>query len=354
MDVVDWEVARAVAVRISGREPFSLSYHRQSLSDELPGLALRAEELVAECTDLRTPDPARVRIVDRAEWIDTNIRSFRRLLRPLLDRMRDRLASNPLAGLTSRATATELGLVLGWMSTRVLGQYDVMFPDDEASGDEVLFVAPNILAMERAFAFPPSEFRMWVALHELTHRAQFVGVGWVRPHYLSLVDELVRRIEPDAEQVRDLLARIVEALRSGRNPLADGGFAAIALDDRQRDALDRLTGMLAFLEGHGDVTMNRAAKGVVSSAPRFHRVLSERRKSASPLVRLVRRLTGLEAKLAQYELGEKFIESVETQGGPELLRRVWEGPEMLPRMREIRDPEAWISRVGHRAAPAPR
>ncbi|GIU84774.1 MAG: hypothetical protein KatS3mg008_1549 [Acidimicrobiales bacterium] len=354
MDVVDWEVARAVAVRIAGQEPFSQSYHRQSLSDELPRIAVRAEELVAECTDLRTVDRARVRVVDRAEWIETNIRSFRRLLRPLLERMRERLASNPLAVLTGRATATELGLVLGWMSTRVLGQYDVMVPDEEVAGDEVLFVAPNILAMERAFAFPPSEFRMWVALHELTHRAQFVGVGWLRPHYLRLVDELVQRIEPDAEQFRDLLLRCVEALRSGRNPLADGGFVALALDERQRETLDRLTGMLAFLEGHGDVTMNRAAEGVVSSAPRFHRVLAERRKSASPLVKLVRRLTGLEAKLAQYELGEKFIAAVEAQGGPELLRKVWDGPEMLPTMREIRDPETWIRRVEHRAAPAAR
>jgi putative hydrolase len=135
-------------------------------------------------------------------------------------------------------------------------------------------------------------------------------------------------------------------VRAGRNPLDDGGLVALLASPEQREVLQRVQGLMSLLEGHGDVTMDRAGAGRVPSAERFSRVLRQRRKSVSPLARQVQRLIGLEAKLKQYEEGERFIAAVELAGGPELLERAWRGPESLPTLAEIRDPSSWLSRVG--------
>ena len=89
-------------------------------------------------------------------------------------------------------------MVLGWMSGRVLGQYDLLVIEEEDPGDQdlVYYVGPNVLALEKQFAFPPEQFRLWLALHEVTHRAQFTGVPWMREHFLGLVARHPRRRRP--------------------------------------------------------------------------------------------------------------------------------------------------------------
>jgi len=152
-------------------------------------------------------------------------------------------------------------------------------------------------------------------------------------------------IEPDPERLDSVLSQVVTSLRSGRNPLADGGLVALVASPEQRAVLDRVNGMMSLLEGHGDVTMDRAGRHLVPSAERFGRVLRARRESARGLHRVFQQLIGLQAKLSQYAQGEAFIEAVERAGGPELLARAWEGPENLPSLAEIRDPSSWIARL---------
>jgi coenzyme F420 biosynthesis associated uncharacterized protein len=233
------------------------------------------------------------------------------------------------------------------MAGRVLGQYDLLVLDEETVEDQdlVYYVGPNILGLERRFAFPPREFRLWIALHECTHRAQFTGVPWLRPHFLSLVHRLLGSLDPDPARLLDGIRRAVGEARGGGRPLDRGGLAAALATPEQREILDEVGGLMALLEGHGEVTMNRAGAGRVASADRFERVLTARRQAASPLARLLQRLVGLEAKLAQYVLGERFIRAVEDAGGRELFDRVWTGPEWLPVMDEIRDPRRWIERA---------
>jgi len=211
-------------------------------------------------------------------------------------------------------------------------------------------VGPNILALEKRFAFPPREFRLWLALHEVTHRAQFTGVPWLRTHYLGLVDEVLGAVDPDPKRFIAALGRVVDDLRDGRRPLEDGGLAAVLASPEQRVALDRVAGLMSLLEGHGDVTMDRAGADQIPSAARFGRVLRQRRQQANGLARLLQRLLGLEAKLAQYEQGERFIEAVEAVGGPSVLDAVWEDPARLPTLAEIRDPAGWLARVDLAAA----
>jgi len=206
-------------------------------------------------------------------------------------------------------------------------------------------VGPNVLALEKKFAFPPREFRLWLALHEVTHRAQFTGIPWLRDHFLGLVDATLGSVDPDPKRLLAALRRALDETRAGRNPLDEGGLVALLATPEQQDALGRIGGMMSLLEGHGDVTMSRAAGDRIPSAERFHRVLHQRRSNATGPAKVLQKVVGLDAKLKQYEQGEKFITAVEAYGGPELLRRAWAGPEYLPSLPEVREPLRWIERV---------
>ena len=295
---------------------------------------------------------ARARVVDRPAWVRANLASYRRLLRPVLDKLEERMVG-PTAALGGKIAGAELGGLLGWMSTRVLGQYDLLVLEDEDPEDQdlVYYVGPNILALEKRHSFPPDEFRLWVALHEVTHRTQFTGIPWLRGYFLELVGSLVQSAEPDPARVFSAVGRLAESLRTGVNPL-DGGLATLFASPEQREVMDRVGGLMSLLEGHGDVTMDRAAADQIPSQARFARVLRARRAEMSAGARLLQRLIGLEAKLAQYEQGERFIEAVEAAGGPRVLDRAFEQPGNLPSLAEIRDPAAWLARVGPRVSAA--
>jgi coenzyme F420 biosynthesis associated uncharacterized protein len=352
---VDWALAERVALRVGGREPLADSYHASSLVPDFAAYTSEAEELVAAETGLRSEHgPARARVLDRPAWIRANLASFQRLLRPLLSRLEERMGSGPrpIVRVGAAVAGAELGTLLGWMSGRVLGQYDLLVVDDESATEQdlVYYVGPNVLALEKRFGFPPGEFRLWLALHEVTHRAQFTGVPWLRPHFLGLVEQAVGNIEPDPER---LVRALKEAVR-GRAGQAfrDGGLLQVFAPPEQREVLARIAGLMSLLEGHGDATMDRAGRDRVPQAERFSRVLRARREAASAPVRLLQRLTGIEAKLNQYEQGERFLAAIEKVGGPRVVDICWEGPDNLPTLEEIRDPDRWLARLGLSSAVA--
>ena len=350
---VDWDLAQRVAVRVAGTEPLAASYHYDSLAPDFADLTATAEELVADETGLRSlSGPARARVVHRADWVRANVASFQRLLRPLTDRLAERLpARGVVTPVASRLAGMEVGTLLGWMSTRVLGQYDLLVIEDEDPDDQdvVYYVGPNVLALEKRFAFPPREFRLWLSLHEVTHRAQFTGVPWLREHFLGLVHASIEAVDPDPRRLLYALQRSAESLRDGRNPL-DEGLMGLFSTPEQRHVLDQIGGLMSLLEGHGDITMDRAGADRIPNAARFGRVLRQRRAQSAGLTKLVQKLLGLEAKLAQYEQGERFIEAVEAAAGPDAVNRAWEGPDALPNLSEIRQPQQWLTRHGLVAA----
>lgn len=345
---VDWKVAERVASRIAGSEPFAASYHYDSLAPDFEELTAEAQELVESHLGWRSlQGAARGRVASRRDWIRANIVSFQRMLRPLTDRFESKLAAGLMSPVAGRIAGAEMGAVLGWMSTRVLGQYDMLILEEEGDDDQdiVYYVGPNILALEKRFGFPPREFRLWIALHEVTHRTQFTGVPWLREYFLEQVSTMLGHVEPDPAQLFRAFGRVAEALRHGRSPLDDGGVVSLFATPQQRETLDRIGGLMSLLEGHGDVTMDRAGGAALPSAERFGKVLRDRRRQASGPARVLQRLIGLEAKLAQYEQGERFIETVERAGGTSYLNRAFESAEQLPTLAEIRNPEVWMGRV---------
>ncbi|MGE3620186.1 MAG: zinc-dependent metalloprotease [Acidimicrobiia bacterium] len=345
---VDWQLAERVAVRVAGREPLAESYLADSLHADFAELTATAEELVTRTTGLRSAaGPARARVTDRAGWVRANLASFQRLFAPLTDKLGEHMAAGPAQALTSRVGGAEVGALLGWMATRVLGQYDLLVVEDSPEDQDVVYyVGPNVLALEKRFAFPPREFRLWLALHEVTHRAQFTGVPWLREHYLSLVRQTLSSVDPDPKRFLEAIRRAVDELRQGRAVLDEGGLVALLATSEQREVLDRIGGLMSLLEGHGDVTMDRAGAELVPSAARFGRVLKERRSRARPGAKAVQRLIGLEAKMKQYAQGERFIHEIERLAGPDAVDAAWERAENLPSLAEIRDPGAWVDRVG--------
>jgi coenzyme F420 biosynthesis associated uncharacterized protein len=179
----------------------------------------------------------------------------------------------------------------------------------------------------------------------VTHRAQFTGVPWLRGHFLSLVEQTLDAVDPDPKRFIDALGRVLDDLRSGHNPLDEGGVATLLASPDQRELFGRIGGMMSLLEGHGDVTMDRAGAGHVPSAPRFSRTLRERRNQGGSVAKLLQKALGIDAKFKQYAQGEKFIAHVERHGGPHALDAAWRGPEWLPTLAEIRAPQDWLDRV---------
>lgn len=344
---IDWDLARTIAAKVNRNEPELASDDRRRMDADFEEFTALAEELVSAETGLISLDGnARGRVADRADWVDANLRSFQRLLKPMLDQMEEKMGG-PFSAVGPKVAGAELGMLLGWMSTRVLGQYDLLVIEDEnpEQQDIVYYVGSNVSALEKRFAFPERDFRLWLALHEVTHRAQFTGVPWMREHFLGLVNSTMDQSDTDPQRFSDGLRRALAAKKAGEDPMADGGLTAVFASEKQRESLEQIGGLMSLLEGHGDITMDRAGVGFVHNAERFGRVLRQRRQNASKFVALIQRLAGLEAKMKQYAQGEAFIEAVEDHGGRDLIDRVWEGPTMLPLLAEIREPETWISRV---------
>ena len=342
---VDWVLAEKVANQIANRAPFSDASYLKGLNESFNDFTISAEKLVENSTGLKSlSGAARAKVVDRSGWIRANFSSLKRLLKPVL--IED--SELKMSSISSRITALEIGAVLGWMSTRVLGQYDLLVLDNEDLNDQdlVYYVGPNICAIERRYAFDPDGFRLWLAIHELTHRAQFTGVYWMREHYLSLVKNLLQEVQIATDETTK---KSYSQIRLSNEP-EDSRFSEFKLSNfftsiDQKDSINEIAALMTILEGHGDVIMSRAGKGHIRNQERFEKVVSQRRKSATGATKIFQKLLGIEAKLAQYEQGEEFINTIEESEGIDFLNTVWEDPGNLPKLEEIKDPNLWISRI---------
>jgi coenzyme F420 biosynthesis associated uncharacterized protein len=237
----------------------------------------------------------------------------------------------------SRITAAEVGGLLGFMSSRVLGQFD---PFHEPNG-RLLLVAPNVVHVERELEVDPTDFRLWVCLHEETHRVQFTAVPWMRDHLFAEIGRLAETVEPQ-RMLDDGLKRISAVIKSGGK---GASLVDLMSTPEQKEILDRVTAVMSLLEGHADVVMDGVGPGVIPSVDAIRRRFDERRKGVGTLDRMLRKLLGLEAKMAQYRDGARFVRAVVDKVGMPEFNAVWAAPENLPTRTEIDDPDAWIARV---------
>jgi coenzyme F420 biosynthesis associated uncharacterized protein len=342
--VIDWIIAKRIATFVAGtgeaRDPTA----------DLAALAAESEARVVAYTGLQPARPLPPpEGIGRREWVESNIDSMRLLLDPVLQRAGDNLGPlKPAMEIgMGIVLSTEVGVVLGYLAQRVLGQYELVLLD-EAVDDRpprLLFVLPNLGQAVESFGAEEDQFMTWVALHEVTHAVQFAGVPWLHPHVGGLVRELLKSAEVRLEAPRKLRIPSTDEVKRVLGLLRHGDLISIVTTTPERETLDRVQAVMAVIEGHAEHVMDAVAPDLLPSLPKLRAALDRRRRSQSGLSRLVARLLGLELKLRQYEQGKFFCDAVVRERGPAALHHLWSGPEALPTMAELQNPHAWLQRT---------
>jgi coenzyme F420 biosynthesis associated uncharacterized protein len=347
--LVDWDLAAAMARRLRRGGPVVSYEEAVEVVADLRRLTDEAAEHVAAYTGLRPQvEHPPVRVVDRAGWAGINIAGLREVITPLVTQLSGG-ERPPGLGTTvgARLTGLQAGTVLAYLSGKVLGQYEVF----SGAPGQLLLVAPNIVEAEQKLQADPRDFRLWVCLHEVTHRTQFTAVPWLRQHFLDEVQAFV-----DASKLAEV--PLAERLRGGVSALADAArdpdsrtsVLDIVQTPEQKAVLDRLTAVMTLLEGHAEFVMDEVGPEVIPSVAEIRAKFNRRRQAANPLEKLVRRLLGVEVKLRQYAEGRRFVHAVVDQVGMDGFNRVYESADSLPRLPEITEPPAWVGRVHGPAA----
>jgi len=349
---VDWDLAVATAQALGKAGPNASYEEAATAVADLRELAGQATDHVSDFTGLRVQSTAPpVRVVDRRDWARINIEGLREVIGPLLERLAGGKAPGPLAtAIGSRFTGVQAGTVLAYLSGKVLGQYEVFSSDP----GQLLLVAPNIVDAERKLEADPRDFRLWVCLHEVTHRVQFTAVPWMRAHFLGEVGAFVDASQLDQDQMFDRIRRGVTALAEAvRDPDSRTSVLDLVQTPGQRAVLDRITSLMTLLEGHAEYVMDGVGPDVVPSVEEIRAKFTRRRETGNPLDRVLRKLLGVDVKLRQYAEGRKFVHSVVERVGMEGFNKIWQSPLTLPRLAELSDPDAWVNRVHGSAASAP-
>jgi coenzyme F420 biosynthesis associated uncharacterized protein len=346
--LIEPRVASAVARRVAGGGSLQSSYLLDRLHRDLAVAVPRAEELVAEASGIPKPPASEWEVIDRPHWVEANIRGMIVLLGPLAERIEDRLRGVPVPLRIGQkaAVSVEVGLLLGYISRRVLGQYDLLVGAEDASeAGTVYFVGANMVETERRFGFVPDEFALWVAVHEITHRFQFEGVPWLRERFLGLVHSYLSAVELDAKDFARRLAHAGRRLVSRDVPSEEKSPVYLLASEEQRSALDQIQALMAVVEGHGNFVMDEVGAEVIPTFGQMRHLFQVRRRQQNLLQKLVANAIGLEMKMRQYELGQSFCEAVAEESGAEALRYMWQDPTHLPTMAELRSPGAWLARI---------
>jgi len=342
--MIDWDLAVRVGSRLAGDGPEVSRAEAASVVDELREGAERSTPLVREFTGLEAEErTAPVLVVDRPGWIQANADGFATVIAPIVAKLQEK--KGPPSALTeaigSRVTGAELGVMLGFLGNKVLGQFDPFHDAPGASG-RLLLVAPNIVHAERELSVDAHDFRLWVCLHEETHRVQFTAVPWMRDHLQSMMAEIVGSIETDPGRLlSEGLSRIGE-LVSGKS---DGSLIDLVSTPEQKVVIDQITAVMSLLEGHADVVMDGVGPEVIPSVEEIRAKFTQRRKGVGTLDRMLRRLLGLDQKMAQYRDGAIFVRNAVDTVGMDGFNAVFAEPANLPSKAEIHDAAAWIRRV---------
>ena len=366
--MIDWDVAISTGTKWARPGPqVSLAEARRTVS-ELRDLAGAVQQPVHEVTGMSAASDGsigRIAVVDRPGWIRANVDGFRVVLEPLVEQLRERApgksgspsANGVMTAVGSRVTGIQTGLILAYLSSRVLGQYELFLPPETSptsSGQSgrLTLVAPNIVMVERELEVDPHDFRRWVCLHEETHRLQFTAVSWLRDYVQSQMTEflLASELDPAAilQRIRSAADAAVGAVRGG-----DGGSLIDAVaTPLQREIMGRLTSVMTLVEGHGDYVMDAVGPRVVPSVEQIRERFNSRRGSQGRVEQAIRRVLGIDLKMKQYAEGSRFVKAVVDEVGMQDFNKVWTSPETLPTREEFAEPHKWVERVVGPAEPS--
>ena len=348
--LIDWEQARAFALRVSQWEQASIP-ERARRREQYTRLVERSEPLIAEYLNVRLPEPiSRVYVVDRREWLEANFSSFAVVFQPI-EELYTRLGTRQnslgaaIGQINGKIIGSQMGLLLGFLARRVLGQYDLslLSPDPEVRG-ALYFVEPNIARVQTQLGLSDEDFRLWIALHEVTHVFEFEAYPWVRNYFNDLLRQFLGQLSDQLTAagggLPQLLGRLVGRKTGGQH------WIERMLTPEQQRIFDQLQALMSLVEGYSNHIMNAIGEQLLPSFRQIEDRVQQRQQGRPLFEEIFNRITGMDLKLAQYKQGEAFVNAVAEQRGVAFINRVWERPEHLPSMDEIRNPQKWSARMG--------
>ena len=346
--LIDWEQARQTALRLSQWEQAPID-NRSFRREQYARMVTLSEPLIAEYLGVQLPEPvSRIFVFDRREWLEANIVSFSQLFRPIEEMYEKNGGGRGALGMlmndvSSKLLGMQIGGLLGYLAQRVLGQYDLSLLSAEATGGSLYFVEPNIARVQQQLGLSDMDFRLWITLHEMTHAFEFEAYPWVRRYFHELLDQnfalISSQMLSSGNNLFDMLVRLLQGIGSGQH------WIETVLTPEQRAIFDRIQALMSLIEGYGNHVMNAVGRRLLPSFSQIEQRVAQRQKQRTMLDLMIFRLTGLDLKLAQYQQGEAFVNAVVAERGIQFAGRVWERPENLPTMDEIRDPAQWIRRM---------
>lgn len=319
----------------------------------------RSEELVAALSGIPAPAPVKWAIVKRGDWAEANIIGMDTLISPLAERLGQKLDVLPMPARVAQKAfiSAEVGVMLGYVSRRVLGQYDLLVPEPEegvatwklrrspTGGAALYFVGVNMVETQQRLRFVPEDFALWVAVHEITHRFQFAGVPWLRERFFGLIQEYLASLQMDPKSFARRLAEGAKKVVTRSVPEEERNPVYLLASDEQKKVLNDIQALMSVVEGHGNYVMDAIGAQVIPSFERMRKTFDKRRDQTNLLQKVINNAIGLELKMRQYELGQRFCETVVERGGDAALAQLWTEPDALPTMQELKAPERWVSRV---------
>ncbi|PYI66931.1 hydrolase [Arthrobacter livingstonensis] len=366
--MVNWDLAAKTAANLAPAGP---SLNGSEIGRAVENLRLMAEKSVPHVHEISRLEAARdlrdseVLVVDRASWAKANTQSFAVMMDPIMAALaaKQSSAGKNAAAASATVTGAQLGAALAFLSSKVLGQYDPFAAlagqreskenagaELPASGGRLLLVAPNIITVERDLKVDPSDFRLWVCLHEQTHRVQFAAAPWLRHHMLSEIEKLGGLLVGDSENLGERLLQATKALASKKPATPDvpsrGGVLDLLQNPEQKAALSHVTAVMSLLEGHANVVMDGVDQTIVPTVRTIRQRFNSRGKDRGFIEKFVRNLMGLDAKMRQYSDGAKFVREVVAIAGMDGFNNVWTQAENLPTEPEIHDARLWVDRMG--------
>ncbi|MFJ3957416.1 zinc-dependent metalloprotease [Arthrobacter sp. NPDC090010] len=356
LTLIDWDLAATTAARLAPAGPQLSPAEIAAAVEDIRVKAEASVALVHRITGLEAARDLRdspVLVVDRAGWSKANTQGFAVMMEPALEAFRERLAQGMSAGgakVGSAITGAQMGSVLAFLSSKVLGQYEPFSArrDGGRGPGRLLLVAPNIVEVERRLGVDTDDFRLWVCLHEQTHRVQFAAAPWLGDYLLEQIGLLSGSLVENAGSFLERATRAVVSLKENRggSESTPGGLSELLQGPEEKAVMSRLTGVMSLLEGHANVVMDAVDAEAVPSVKTIRQRFSDRGKDRGVLEKFMRRLLGLDAKMRQYTDGARFVRAVVDRAGMEGFNRVWERPDHLPTEEEIHDAGAWLKRMG--------
>jgi coenzyme F420 biosynthesis associated uncharacterized protein len=324
--LVDWDEVRNAA-RARLEEPATPATSLAAAQKRYRAMAAKLEKPLLDFvgglpTGVELP---RFVAVDREGWLDLNLNILRRVIDPVLEQGR---VPNSLIVQVGRAGIDRyVGFMLGFLGRRVLGQYDPqLLGAKPVAADGLYLVETNVEEWAQKAELPGEDLRRWLILHEMTHAWQFASNPWLRAHMEQslkvLLDSTSRKASP--------AARVA-------------AFAGVL--PAQWKVMRQMQGTMSLVEGYSNLVMNELGKQLLPGFERLEEAYRTRSSSKSVLELLIWKLSGLDLKLQQYRRGEAFAKAVYDAHGMKALNLAWQGPETMPRIEELANPEAWYRRV---------